>query len=115
MINNSINETDASSSDDIIGETYSTYERWIIFIVIYVISLIICIVFLFLRIDVKQFSLPLFVLCLIFSSFFVMLNVMAMFDLLFSNDKGMIKFLKMVSTFYEVFNIVDKTLGYVII
>ena len=114
MINNSINETDASSSDDIIGETYSTYERWIIFIVIYVISLIICIVFLFLRIDVKQFSLPLFVLCLIFSSFFVMLNVISMLDLLYSNEVGMVKFVNMISIYYEIFNWIDKALGYCI-
>ena len=88
MINNSINETDAISSDEIIGETYSTLERWIIFIVIYIVSLILCIVFLLLRTDVKQFSLPIFVLCLVYSSFLVMLNVMAMFDLVFSSQKG---------------------------
>ena len=107
-------ETDTSASDEFKGETYSTCERWIIFIVIYVVSLILCIVYLFLRTDVKQFSLPIFVLCLIYSSFFVMLNVIAMFDLMFSSEEGMVKFFEMVSTFYEVFNWVDKMLGYII-
>ena len=53
MNNNPINEKDISASDEINGEAYSTAERWIIFIVIYVISLILCIIYMFLRIDVK--------------------------------------------------------------
>jgi len=107
-------ETDAAASDKIKGETYSTTERWIIFIVIYVVSLIICIVYLFLRIDVKQFSLPIFILCLIYSSLFVMLNVISMFDFMFSNQVGMEKFFEMVSIFYQIFNWVDKILGYIV-
>ena len=114
MNNNLENETDSTSSDKIKGETYNTSERWVIFIVIYVVSLIICIIYLFFRTDVKQFSFGIFVLCLLYSSLFVMLNVISMFDLLFSSEKGMVKFFKMVSTFYEVFNWVDKILGYII-
>ena len=114
MNNQSFNETDTTTSDEINVDTYSTGERWIIFIVIYIVSLILCIVYLFLRTDYKQFSLPIFILCLIYSSFFVMLNVMAMFDLIFSNEKGMIKFFEMVSIFYEIFNWIDKILGYVV-
>ena len=114
MNNNFENETDSSASDEIKDETYNTSERWIIFIVIYVVSLIICIIYLFLRTDVKQFSIGIFVLCLLYSSLFVMLNVISMFDLIFSNEKGMVKFFKMVSTFYEVFNWADKMLGYII-
>ena len=87
-------ETDAAASDEIKGETYSTTERWIIFIVIYVVNLILCIVYLLLQIDVKQFSFPIFLLCLIYSSLFVMLNVMSISDLMFSNEIGMDKFLK---------------------
>jgi len=114
MDNKPVEETDVPASDKIKGETYSTSERWIIFIVIYVVSLIVCIAYLFLRIDVKQFSLPIFILCLIYSSLFVMLNVMSMFDLIFSNEVGMKKFFEMVSIFYQVFNWVDKILGYVV-
>ena len=95
MNNYPLNETESSASDEIKGETYSTAERWIIFIVIYIISLIICIIYLFLRIDVKQFSLPIFILC-------------------FSNEVGMVKFFDMVSIYYKVFNWVDKICGYVI-
>ena len=40
----------------------------------HVISLIICFLYLFSRIDSKQFSWPIFLLCLIYSSFFVTLN-----------------------------------------
>ena len=109
MPNKSVTETDVSK-----GEIYSTSERWIIFIVIYVVSLIICIVYIFCRTDIKQFSLPIFVLCLIYSSFFVMLNVITMFDLTFCNSEGMAKFFEMISIYYEVFNWLDKVLGYII-
>ena len=114
MSNKPVDETDTSTLDEIRGETYSTLERWIIFIVIYAVSLILCIVFLFLRTDVKQFSVPIFILCLIYSSFFVMLNVMTLFDLMFSSEEGMIKFFEMVSIYYQVFNWIDKALGYVV-
>ena len=114
MDNKPVEETDVPSSDKIKGETYSTTERWIIFIAIYVVSLIICIIYLLLRIDVKQFSFPIFILCLIYSSLFVMLNVMSMYDLLFSHEVGMKKFFEMVSIFYKVFNWADKMLGYII-
>ena len=47
MSNKPIDETDVPASDEIPGETYSTLERWIILIVIYVVSLILCIIYLF--------------------------------------------------------------------
>ena len=47
----------------------------------YYMSLILCIIYLCFRTDGKQFS---FVLCLVYSSLFVMLNIMSMFDLIFS-------------------------------
>ena len=53
MNNNPTDENDVPASDEIKDEIYSTVERWIILIVMYVISLIICIVYLFLRIDAK--------------------------------------------------------------
>ena len=43
-----------------------------------------------------------------------MLNVMSMFDLMFSSEVGMEKFFDMVSIFYQIFNWVDKMLGYII-
>jgi len=114
MSNKPLDETDIPASDEISGEIYSTLERWIIFIIIYVVSLILCAIYLFLRVDNKQFSYLLFALCLVYSSFFVMLNVMTMFDLMFSNEIGMVKFFDMVSIFYDVFNWVDKICGYII-
>ena len=114
MNNNPIDEIDVSASDENKGETYSTAERWIIFIVMYAVSLILCFIYLLFRIDIKQFSLPIFILCLIYSSLFVMLNVMSMFDLMFSNEVGMEKFFEMVSIFYKIFNWVDKMLGYIV-
>ncbi len=65
MNNNPLNETNIAS-DEIKGETYSTTERWIIFLVIYTVSLILCIIYMCFRIDGKQFSFSLFVLCLIY-------------------------------------------------
>ena len=102
MSNQPVDEINTSSSDEIISEIYSTSERWIIFIVLYVVSLILCIIYLCFRTDVKQFSLSIFVLCLIYSSLFVMLNVMTMFDLIFSHEEGYEKFFKMVSNFYQI-------------
>ena len=43
-----------------------------------------------------------------------MLNAMTMFDLIFSNEVGMEKFFEMISIFYQIFNWVDKILGYVV-
>ena len=113
MNNNTLNETDGAS-DEIKGETYSITERWIILLVIYTVSLILCILYMRHRIDYKQFSLPLFVLCLIYSSFFVMLNVISMLDLGFSSEVGMVKFVNMISIYYEIFNWIDKILGFLI-
>ena len=113
MNNNPLNETDGAS-DEIKGEIYSPIERWIILLVIYIVSLILCIIYMRHRIDYKQFSLPLFVLCLIYSSFFVMLNVISMIDLFFSDEVGMAKLLDMISIYYEIFNWIDKILGFII-
>ena len=111
MNNNTLNETDGASHE-IKGETYSTTERWIILLVIYIVSLILCIIYMCFRIDAKQFSFSLFVLCLIYSSFFVMLNVISMLDLGFSSEVGMVKFVNMISIYYEIFNWIDKILGF---
>ena len=114
MSNKPLDETDVPASDEVSGEIYSTKETWIIFIVIYAVSLIICVIYLFFRIDVKQFSFLIFALCSLYSSFFVMLNEMALFDLFFSHDVRMVKFYDKVSIFYKVFNWVDKICGYII-
>jgi len=45
MSNTPLDETDIPASDEISGETYSTTEIWIIFAVIYAVSLIICIIY----------------------------------------------------------------------
>ena len=113
MNNNTLNETDGAS-DEIKGETYSITERWIILLVIYIVSLILCIIYMCFRIDAKQFSFSLFVLCLIYSSFFVMLNVISLFDLLYSNEVGMVKFVNMISIYYDNFEKLDKILGFLI-
>ena len=112
MSNTPLDETDIPASDEISGETYSTTEIWIIFAVIYAVSLIICIIYLVYRVDVKQFSFLIFVICLIYSSFFIMLNEMAMLDLFFSHEVGMVQFIDMISKFYKVFNYVDKVCGF---
>jgi len=114
MSNTPLDETDIPASDEISGETYSTTEIWIIFAVIYAVSLIICIIYLVYRVDVKQFSFLIFVICLIYSSFFIMLNEMAMLDLFFSHEVGMVQFIDMISKFYKVFNYVDKVCGFFI-
>ena len=113
IFEDSTNTTNTTSTE-LIEEKYSLGQRWLILVIIYVISLIICIIFLFLRTDVKQFSLPIFILCLIYSSFFVLLNVIAMFDLLFSNDAGFTKLLNMIEKYYNIYDYIDKCFGFVL-
>ena len=103
MNNNPVDEADVVS-DEIKGEIYSITERLIILIVIFIIGLILCIIYLCRRIDIKQFSCLYFFICLIYSSMFIMLNVITMFDLVYSNEVRMTKFLDMISIYYKIFN-----------
>ena len=96
------------------SEVYSLGERLVIISVLYICSLIISLIYLCYRVDKKEISCIIFFLCLIYFSFFVFLNLIAVVDLIFTNEKGFDKLYKFIIKFYLVFTIVDKALGFVL-
>lgn len=68
-------------------EIYSSKQRAIIFSVIFVVSFLISLIYLYLRVDYRKTSLIIFMLCVIYTSFFVALNIISMFDLSTGVDK----------------------------
>ena len=96
------------------GEVYSVGERVIIISVLYVISFIISLIYLCCRVDRQETSCIIFIICLIYISLFVFLNIIAVLDLIFNNEKGFEKLLKIITTFYKIFTIVDKALRFFI-
>ena len=99
------------------SEIYSKGERAVIFLTISIISMVSSLIYLCCRVDLKdrkKTSWYIFLLCLIYSFFFVFINIIAMFDLCFNNVEGFEKFSKVISVFYEIFNITDKVLGFII-
>ena len=95
-------------------DVYSSKQRAIIFSIIFIVSFIISLTYLFKRVDYKKTSLAIFFLCVIYSTFFVALNIIAAFDLESGNGDKYVKFSKFISDFYTAFNIVDKVLGNII-
>ena len=95
-------------------DIYSSKQRAIIFSIIFIVSFIISLVYLFKRIDYKKNSLVIFFLCVIYTTFFVALNIIAAFDMETGRGDKYVKFSKFISDFYTAFNIVDKILGNII-
>ena len=95
-------------------EIYTLAERWIILLTIYILSLFTSIVFLYGRIKIKINNCVIFIICVIYSSLFVFLNVIAVFDLIMNNVKGCEKMMNMIEKYYEIFDWVDKILGFII-
>ena len=96
------------------SEVYSLEERVIIFSSAALLSLIISFTYLFRRITCKKIKWYIFLICFLYSSAFIYLNILAMFDLIFNDRKGFEKCRKFISKFYEIFNYIDKALGFVI-
>ena len=81
---------------------------------LYIFSLVVTIVYLCYRISRQRTSWVIFILSIIYSSLFVFLNIMAIFDLFFSNRKDFNKLFKFLKKFYLGFTIVDKALEFVL-
>ena len=96
------------------SEIYSAKERWIIFMVLLCASMLVSLVYTFLRVDRRQISIIIFIICLIYATAFVYLNLLAVFDLTFTSEEGYEKLLKLISVYYKVFTWIDKALGFVI-
>ena len=96
------------------SEIYSTTERAIIFTIVYAVSLVVSLIFLYRRVDYKRTSLIIFISCWIYFALFISLNIIGAFDLFYGGKKGFEKFSKFISGFYTFFSCVDKALGFVI-
>ena len=92
------------------SEIYSLKERILIFSTIYAVSLVASIIYFCLHVGPKNISVLIFIPCLIYASFFFFLNIIAMYDLVFTNTKGCEKFGKTISKFYFISSLVDKLL-----
>ena len=95
-------------------EIYTLSERWIILLTIYILSLFTSITFACCRIKIGKKNIIIFIICIIYSSLFIFLNVIAIFDLGMNNVKECEKLMNMIEKFYEIFNWVDKILGYLV-
>lgn len=87
---------------------------WLIISGIYVVSLIISLVFILKHVDCKESSLIIVILCIIYVSLFIFLNIIAVFDLFLNNNTKFEKLLNVISKFYSVFYYIDKILGFAI-
>ena len=96
------------------SDIYSVGERVVIYIVIAITAIVLSLVYLFCRINRKKVSWFIFVLCFLYFALFIFLNFISMFDLVFNNQKGFENFSKVISKFYEVFDYIDKALGFLI-
>ena len=96
------------------SDIYSVGERVVIYIVIAITALVLSLVYLFCRVNRKKISLFIFALCSLYFALFIFLNFISMFDLVFNNQKGFENFSKVISKFYEVFDYIDKALGFLI-
>ena len=96
------------------SDIYSVGERVVIYIVIAIVAIVLSLVYLFCRINRKKVSCFIFVLCFLYFALFIFLNFISMFDLVFNNQKGFENFSKVISKFYEVFDYIDKALGFLI-
>ena len=81
---------------------------------LYIFSLVVTIVYLCYRISRQRTSWVIFILSIIYTSLFVFLNIMAIFDLFFNNREDFDKLFKFLKKFYLGFTIVDKALGFVL-
>ena len=96
------------------SDVYSVGERVVIYIVIAIVAIVLSLVYLFCRVNRKKISLFIFALCSLYLALFIFLNFISMFDLVFNNQKGFENFSKVISKFYEVFDYIDKALGFLI-
>ena len=96
------------------SDIYSSKERAIIFSVIFIASFIISLIYLYKKVDYKKTKLVIFFLCVIYTTFFVALNIISVFDFTSGNGDKYVKFSKFISDFYTSFNIADKILGLIL-
>ena len=93
-------------------EEYSTGTQVGLIIGLYILSLAISIGYNIRHVSFTRTSKIIFILSALYASFFVYLNIMAIFDLFFNNRTGFKKLFKFLKRFYFGFGIVDIALGF---
>ena len=93
-------------------EEYSIGTQVGLIIGIFILSLAISIVYNLRHVSIDRTSKIILALSIIYASFFVYLNIMAIFDLFFNNHYGFKKLFKFLKKYYFGFTLVDKALGF---
>ena len=96
------------------SEIYTNGEIALIYTIIAIFSITISLIYLCLRINKNKLSCFIFILCFIYASLFVFLEIIAIFDLVYNNHKGFKKFSTVILKYYEIFDYIDKTLGFIL-
>lgn len=96
------------------SDEYSSKEIWLFITFIYIISLVISIIYLLYYIDRHQISFLILIICIIYSSLFIFLNIIVIFDLIYNNEDGFEKLFNIITNFYLIFSLATKVLGLVI-
>ena len=89
----------------------SSSNIWTIIISIFLVSLLITIIFLFYYVDRKKTSYTILIICLIYFSLFIFLNIIVIFDLVFHNHKSYKELFNIITNFYLIFSVVSKAIG----
>ena len=93
------------------AKVYSLAETAVIISVIYIISLIVSMIYICYHVELKRAKCFVFIVCLIYASLFVFLNLISIFDMILNNEEGFEKLFKFIKNFYKVFTWIDKVFG----
>ena len=96
------------------SEIYTNGEIALIYTIIAIFSITISLIYLCLSINKNKLSCFIFILCFIYASLFVFLEIIAIFDLVYNNHKGFKKFSTVILKYYEIFDYIDKTFGFIL-
>ena len=96
-------------------QIYTTKDIWVMFSVIYGISLIIALIYILYYIDFKKISFIILLFGIIYFSFFIFLNIIVLFDFGINTDKNnkerLQNLLKKIIKFYPNFNLISYIIG----
>ena len=95
-------------------EIYSDGEIALIYTIIAIFSIVMSLIYLCLRINSSKLSCFIFILCFIYTTLFVFLVIIAIFDLFYNNQRGFTKFSTVILKYYEIFDYIDKILGFIL-
>jgi len=89
----------------------SLQETLLLIIIIYIFSLGLSIIYLLYYVDRKKISLVILIICILYSSLFIFLNIIVIFDLTLNNNEEFEILLNIIPKFYLIFSLTTKILG----